>query len=111
VTAPLCAAVFIATSWATIPSPAAAPQQFHDLRGYTHMSFQNFSTSTTSAKSRHRVGVSKPSAGEATFAYQPLPQRGEVIFSGQTCGVDESMTAYALAGHGFVLAPDGSRGF
>jgi hypothetical protein len=89
--------------------------------------------------SHNLVGVSYPSGGAATFAdkdlstteryqwmdrpgnwhdgavspdaYKPLPPHGKVTYRGETCGVDESMTACELHGHGFVLSPNGSWTF
>ena len=89
--------------------------------------------------SHNLVGVSYPSGGGATFAdkdmsameryqwmdgpgnwhdgtvspdaYKPLPPHSKVTYSGATCGVDESMTACMLAGHGFVLSSNGSWTF
>ena len=44
-------------------------------------------------------------------AYKPFPPHSKVTYSGETCGLDESMTACVLAGHGFVLSPNGSWTF
>ena len=49
-------------------------------------------------------------------AYKPLPPHSKVTYNGETCGVDESMTACVLPAHapdqgqpqGFVLSPNGS---
>jgi hypothetical protein len=52
-------------------------------------------------------------------AYKPLPAHSKVTYNGETCGVDESMTACVLPAHapdqgqphGFVLSPNGSWTF